>query len=86
MTTVSIEDAKERLAELAKCVERGDRVVVTRDGKPVIDLVPHRERRGLDLEAGRRLLRKRGVLAPAPFIADDFDEPLPEDVLLRPLP
>lgn len=30
--------------------------------------------------------KKHGVTTIVPFIADNFDEPLPEDFLLRPLP
>ena len=86
MTTVSIREAKNRLTELARLVENGDRVVVTRNGRPVIDLVPHQSRRGLRLEAIEAFKAKHGIATIAPFIADDFDDPLPEDVLLRPLP
>ncbi len=86
MTTVSIKDAKNRLTALARRVERGETVVVTRNGKQVIDLVPHRPHRGIDLVAGQDYLRKRGIKQAFSFVADDFDEPLPEDFLLRPLP
>ena len=86
MTTVSMKEAKNRLTELARLVERGETVVVTRNGRPVLDLVPHRPRGGIDLAAGKAYLRTRGVTDPFPYVADDFDEPLPEDVLLRPLP
>jgi prevent-host-death family protein len=86
MKTVSIRDAKNRLTELAREVEEGEVIVVTRNGRPVFDLVPHRKRGGLDLEAGRAYLRERGITNPVPFIAEDFDEQLPEDFLLRPLP
>ena len=41
---------------------------------------------GLDLAAGRDYLRRRGVKQGPVHIPDDFDEPLPEDILLRPLP
>jgi prevent-host-death family protein len=40
--TVSIRDAKNRLTELARTVENGETIVVTRNGRPVLDLVPHR--------------------------------------------
>lgn len=86
MKTVSIRDAKNRLTELAREVERGATIVVTRNGRPVFDLVPHRKRGGLDFAAGEAYLRSKGITNPAPFIADDFDAPLPEDVLLHPLP
>jgi prevent-host-death family protein len=95
MTTVSISEAKKRLTELARRVERGETIVVTRSGKPVLDLVPHqnvphpvphRKKSGIDLEAGWAYLRSRGIENPLPYVADDFDEPLPEDFLIRPLP
>ncbi|NLS04518.1 type II toxin-antitoxin system Phd/YefM family antitoxin [Rhizobium sp. P32RR-XVIII] len=86
MKTVSIRDAKNRLTELAREVEEGETIVVTRNGRPVFDLVPHKPRGGLNLEAGQAYLRSRGITNPVPFIADDFDDPLPEDFLLRPLP
>lgn len=86
MTTVSIKDAKNRLTQLARLVEQGETVIVTRNGRPVLDLVPHRPRGGLDVAAGDAFLLERGVRELFPFVAEDFDEPLPEDILLRPLP
>lgn len=86
MKTVSIREAKNRLTELARAVEEGETIVVTRNGRPVFDLVPHKKRGGLDLAAGEAFLRSRGIDNPVPFIAEDFDAPLPEDFLLRPLP
>jgi hypothetical protein len=41
---------------------------------------------GLNLEAGKAYLRTKGIRNPVPFVADDFDAPLDDDVLLRPLP
>ena len=86
MTTVSIKEAKNRLTELARRVEEGETVVVTRNGKPVIDLVPHKRQGGLNWEAIAEYKRKHGIDRFFEFVADDFDEPLPEDFLLRPLP
>ena len=59
MTTVSMKEAKNRLTELARLVEQGETVVVTRNGRPVLDLVPHRPRGGLDFAAGEAYLRER---------------------------
>ena len=81
---VTIEEAESRLAELARRVEQGETIVVTRDGKPVLDLVPHKRKGGLDLEAGRRYLAERGITNLVEYIAPDFDEPLPEDFLITP--
>ena len=86
MKTISIREAKNRLTELAREVERGETFVVTRNGSPVFELTPHRPRRGLRLEAIEEFKRKRGIETLVIFIADDFDDPLPEDFLLRPLP
>jgi prevent-host-death family protein len=86
MTTVSIKEARDRLTALARLVEKGKTVTVTRNGKPVFDLVPHKKKGGLDFAAGEAYLRKRGIKQTKLYIAEDFDEPLPEDFLLRPLP
>jgi prevent-host-death family protein len=86
MKTVSIRDARNRLTELAREVEAGETVVVTRNGRPVFDLVPHKQRGGLNLAAGKAYLRSKGIKNPVGDIADDFDAPLPEDFLLQPLP
>jgi prevent-host-death family protein len=82
MTTVSIREAKNRLHELARQIENGETIVVTRNGRPVFDLVPHRPRKGLRLEAVAEFKQKHAVDVIVSFIADDFDGPLPEDFLL----
>ena len=79
MKTLSIRDAKNRLTELARKVEEGETIVVTRNGRPVFDLVPRQKRGGLQLAAGKAFLLAKGITRPVPFIADDFDVPLPED-------
>ena len=86
MKTISIRNAKNRLTELAREVEDGETIVVTRNGRPVLDLVPHKAGGGLNFAAGRAYLRSKGIKSPVPFIADDFDAPLPGDILLRRLP
>ena len=37
---VSIAEAKNRLPELVRAVERGEKVVITRHGKPVAQIAP----------------------------------------------
>jgi antitoxin (DNA-binding transcriptional repressor) of toxin-antitoxin stability system len=85
MTVVSLEEAQDRLSDLARLVEGGETVVLTIGGRPVADLVPHRPKGGLKLEAGREFKRKHGIDQIFGPIRDDFDDPLPEDFLLRPL-
>jgi len=51
---VSIADAKNRLPQLIRAVENGEKVVITRDGKPVAQLAPPPpERRKVRLGAMR---------------------------------
>lgn len=86
METVPLESAAEALDDLARRVEGGETIVVTRDGRPILELVPHRRRGGVDLAAGEAFLKSAGIVRTAGFIPDDFDDPLPEDFLIRPLP
>ncbi len=86
MISVSLAVAQNQLAELAVRVENGETVVVTRDGRPVFDLTPHRRLTGLRLEAIADFKRRHGVETIASFVAEDFDDPLREDFLLSPLP
>ena len=98
METVPIEALEERLSEIARRVENGETVVVTREGRPVLELVPHsatvamtggdplKQTIGLDFEALAAYKRARGIEKIVTYIAPDFDDPLPEDFLLQPLP
>lgn len=86
MTTIALEEAGPALAELAARVEGGETIVVTRNGRPVLDLVPRRRTGGFDFEAGEAYLSSRGIVRTAGFIAGDFDDPLPEDFLITTFP
>jgi prevent-host-death family protein len=69
MVQVNMHEAKTRLSQLVELVEGGERVVIARDGTPVVELVrldpAHINRRG-------------GQWKGKAWIADDFDAPLPE--------
>lgn len=82
---VSIKEAKDKLSQLAREVEAGERVVITRNGKPVMELGPPKKR-GLDFEALARWKAERGIDRVFGPIPDDFDDPLPEDFLITPGP
>lgn len=87
MIHIPIKEAKSKLTELARRVEAGERIVVTRHGKPAFDMVPHVPRKGgLDWEAGRRYMASIGVDKFITYVAPDFDDPLPEDFLITPMP
>lgn len=68
---VNIYDAKNRLSELVERAETGEEIVIARAGKPVARLVP------LQVSETRVPGRWAGKVT----IADDFDAPLPLDVI-----
>ncbi len=72
MTTINVYEAKTQFSRLLVRVAAGEEVVIAKAGRPVARLVPAGERR-----KEIRLGRDRGRV----FIADDFDTPLPKDVL-----
>lgn len=85
MATVSIREAKNKLTELARRVEGGERITVTRNGKPVFELIQPTKRGGFSYEAAERWLKANGVARTESWIAPDFDDPLPEDFLSTPI-
>jgi hypothetical protein len=47
--------------------------------------VPPRKKGGVNFQALDEFKKERGIVAVVTFIADDFDAPLAEDLLLRPM-
>src|SRR5206468_8322537 len=86
MVKVSIKEAKDRLSELVRLAENGEKVIITRNGEPVADLGQHKRTGGIDWDAAEKFLRDRGVTTFFSYVAPDFDDPLPEDFLITPLP
>ncbi len=72
METVNIYDAKTRLSQLVDKAAAGEDVVVSRNGKPLVRITR--------LESPKRRI-KFGLLKGKLAIPDDFDAPLPADVL-----
>jgi prevent-host-death family protein len=72
MAEVNIHEAKTHLSKLLRRVAAGEEIVIARAGKPVARLVSVAKPR-----LPRELGRHRGEI----WIADDFDAPLPNDVL-----
>ncbi|MFM8453943.1 MAG: type II toxin-antitoxin system Phd/YefM family antitoxin [Gammaproteobacteria bacterium] len=72
MTLVNIHDAKTNFSKLINHALAGEDVVIAKGGKPLVRLVPYTE--GISKRQGDKL---RGVL----FVPDDFDDPLPSEVL-----
>jgi prevent-host-death family protein len=87
MKHVSIKQAKDTLPALVREVESGARIVITRNGKPVAEVVPHQPKQaGLNWEVLEEWKRELGVDRLVTYISPDFDDPLPEDFLSTPGP
>ena len=71
MKPVNVHEAKTRLSELLKKVEGGEEIVIARAGKPVARLV----------RAAKAQKRVFGFDKRSWEIPDDFDVPLPDDLL-----
>lgn len=74
MKQINVHQAKSQLSRYLQEVEAGGEVVIARAGRPVARLSPLR---------GRRPRRKLGLLDGRYRIPDDFDAPLPAQVLAR---
>jgi prevent-host-death family protein len=73
MSTVNIHAAKTHLSRLVEEAAAGREVIIAKAGKPLAKLVP--------LAATERPKRRLGILAGRARIPDDFDAPLPDEVL-----
>lgn len=71
MSTVGVHEAKTHLSRLLRRVAAGEEIVIARAGKPVARLVPVGKQRHILLG------RDEGLFV----VPDDFDAPLPAEVL-----
>jgi prevent-host-death family protein len=73
--TVNIYEAKTQLSKLVDLASSGTDVVIARAGKPVARLtaLKQKEKRAISF----------GALEGKGWIADDFDAPLPDDLLAQ---
>ncbi|MFP4896861.1 type II toxin-antitoxin system Phd/YefM family antitoxin [Paraburkholderia sp. EG304] len=72
MQNANIHDAKTNLSRLVDAAISGEEIVISKRGKPAVRLVP------VDPV---KPLRRFGVMRDKIRIADDFDAPLPDDLL-----
>ena len=73
MATIPIDTVKAELSRLVDQVMAGEEVIIVREGKPVAQLVPFGPAKGQ-----RRVL---GRLAGQFTVPDNFDAPLPDDIV-----
>jgi len=72
MSTVNIHEAKTHLSRLIERVSEGEEIVIAKSGKPVARLVPYER---------PRVPRQPGSMRDKLQVADDFDAPLPSELL-----
>jgi prevent-host-death family protein len=72
MTLVNVHEAKTHLSRLLARVQAGEEIVIARDGHPIARLTPFEQQRP------QRILGQDQGLFEVP---DDFDDPLPPEVL-----
>lgn len=73
MSVVSVYDARASLSRLIERALGGEDIVITRNGKPTVRLVP--------VEVKPPARRQLGQLAGYMTVPDSFFEPLPDDIL-----
>lgn len=71
-STVNLYEAKTHLSDLVERAAAGEEIIIAKSGKPRARLVPLTE---------ERVVPKPGLLKGKIWIADDFDDPLPPEVL-----
>lgn len=70
MQPINLYEAKTRLSQLVDAAQKGEEVIIARYGKPVARLVP--------INTSKRQL---GLLDGEFLIPEDFDAPLPDEVM-----
>ena len=72
---LSIREAKARFAEAAAVAARGERVVVTKHGRPFVELVPAHRASGMDFEKAAIVRRELGLDGLKVRLPPNFDAP-----------
>jgi len=72
MQTFNIHEAKTHFSQLINQALAGEKIIIARGNKPLIQLVPYQE---------EITPRQGGQLKGMMQIADDFDDPLPQELL-----
>jgi prevent-host-death family protein len=72
MRQVNIHEAKSQLSRLLAEVEAGEEIIIARSGKPVARLISAKS---------STQPRKPGALKGQIWMSEDFDAPLPDDLL-----
>ena len=72
---LSIREAETRFAEAADAAARGERIVVTKDGRPFVAVVPAQRGAGMDFAKAALVRRALGIEGLHVGLPPDFDDP-----------
>ncbi len=72
MAIVNVHEAKTHLSRLLERVKAGEEIVLGKAGKPIAKIVPF---------SPKSEPRKPGIAKGKIWIAENFDDPLPEDMM-----
>ena len=70
--TFNVHEAKTHLSKLLERAERGEEIIIAKSGRPVARLVPI---------VGQTERRRPGSAKGTLWVSDDFDAPLPKELL-----
>jgi prevent-host-death family protein len=73
MKTVNIHAAKTHLSSLVEEAAAGEEIIIAKAGKPVARIVPLEKKKGIE--------NTLGIWKDQVWISDDFDAPLPPEIL-----
>ena len=72
---LAVREAKARLSEFISAAQKGERVVITKQGVPAVELVRCRPRGGIDFKKLEETRRKLGIEGDGERWPEDFDDP-----------
>ena len=73
MMRVSVEEIQQDVADFLQRVEAGETLLIVRTGKPIAEIKP--------VVVSPEALRPFGLCAGEFTVPEDFDAPLPEDII-----
>ena len=74
---VGVSEAKTNLSRLLERAMAGEKVIIKRSGKPLVRLTPVKSAPVKSAPFRRKFGTAKGMI----FISDDFNDPLPDDIM-----
>ena len=74
MKVVNIYEAKTHFSKLIDAALKGEEIIIAKSGHPIVKLIPYTE---------KPVKRKGGQLSGMFTISENFDAPLPKDILKK---